>query len=134
MNNKKIYHLALQCIKKYFTGYKVHIKKEFYKKMSGDISQIKLCVEATGVLEDQTPYIMSLRIINFLDGEGGDREVYEGRINIAGEVCELRGEDVNGALNLDVIGDDDASQAFGVMCEEIGDIFLRTILRFYAHI
>ena len=60
-------------------------------------------LEGSGELSDGTTYRRELTISETCEAGGSSREVYEDRVEIGGQVCELRGERRDGEVTWEIV-------------------------------
>ena len=74
-------------------------------------TRVKMTIEGSGVLPDGTRYTRELSINETTEREGVTREVSEERIEIDGEVVEVRVLRVNGEMMEEEVEDDTVRDA-----------------------
>ena len=84
-------------------------------------TRVKMTIQGSGELEDGTRYTRKLSITETMERDGINREVSEERIEIGGEVCEVRVMRLNGEMIQEVVEDDSVRDAmeFETKWEEI---------------
>ena len=83
------------------------VYQENFEAMSS--TRIQMTIQGSGVLQDGTTYTRELGITETVEREGVAKEVSAEKIDIGGDVCEVRGVRVNGEVVDEDVNDDDVN-------------------------
>ena len=113
-------------------SYQTDRPRSYERNMNDATTRIKMCIEGDGQLEDGTYYTRDLHITEKAEFDGHSKEVFEERIEIDGDVCEIRGVRVDGVLQYEHV-DDDRVRNGGVFEERWREVNFRwgRVLQFH---